>query len=114
MYKERTGEFEARPQTLTQNITSNGEPMEEFAIYATMKARAGQEKEVEALLESLLIYAEAERGTNTGSLCEAMIARTASLTRLTMRPRESPISRGGLRRRCYDTLRSCLRMIRKL
>ena len=37
--------------------------MEEFAIYATMKARAGKEREVEALLESLLIYAEAESGT---------------------------------------------------
>ena len=37
--------------------------MEELAIYATMKARPGREGEVEALLESLLSYAEAERGT---------------------------------------------------
>ena len=37
--------------------------MEEFAIYATMKARVGREREVEALLDSLLVFAEAERGT---------------------------------------------------
>ncbi len=37
--------------------------MENFAIYATMTARRGKEKEAEALLESLQSYAEAESGT---------------------------------------------------
>lgn len=37
--------------------------MENFAIYATMKARQGREAEVEAFLESLLGFAEAESGT---------------------------------------------------
>ncbi len=37
--------------------------MENFAVYATMKAKQGKEKEVESFLESLLRFAEAEKGT---------------------------------------------------
>ncbi len=37
--------------------------MENYANYATMKAKEGQERQVEAFLESLLALAEIERGT---------------------------------------------------
>ncbi len=45
-----------------------GGTLESFAIYASMKAKAGKEAEVDMLLVSLLSYAEAERAPSTGLL----------------------------------------------